>query len=63
MWMLGGFGILTRGKRATRKEAPILVAAPHSTFFDALLIFFGEMASPLARVEEQRFGSKFFVHV
>jgi lysophosphatidylcholine acyltransferase/lyso-PAF acetyltransferase len=61
--MLGGFGILTRGKRATRKEAPILVCAPHSTFFDALLIFFGEMGSPLARDEEQRFGSKLIVHV
>lgn len=59
MWMIGGFGILTRGKRATRKEAPILVCAPHSSFFDALVIYIGQMGSPLARIEEQRFGSKF----
>lgn len=64
MWMLCGFGIIMRGKRAKRNEAPIVVCAPHSTFFDAMVVYIGDVLSPLVRVEEQRFGSKFsFVHV
>lgn len=63
MWMLCGFGIMVRGKRANRAEAPILVCAPHTTFFDAMVVYIGQIASPLVRVEEKRFGSKFYVHV
>lgn len=63
MWMLCGFGIMVKGKRANRSEAPILVSAPHSTFFDAMVVYMGQISSPLVRVEEQRFGSKSYVHV
>ncbi|ELW72630.1 lysophosphatidylcholine acyltransferase 2B [Tupaia chinensis] len=31
-----GFLVRVKGKKATQKEAPILVTAPHSTFFDAI---------------------------
>mgnify|MGYP006344580693 FL=1 len=49
---------MVKGKRANRNDAPILVSAPHSTFFDAMVVFMGQISSPLVRVEEQRFGSK-----
>ena len=33
---MGFHYVPVKGVRASRKEAPILVAAPHSTFFDLL---------------------------
>lgn len=35
--LFGGFNWVTvRGKQASAKDAPVLVVAPHSTYFDAL---------------------------
>uniref|UniRef100_A0A8C6EH47 EF-hand domain-containing protein n=1 Tax=Moschus moschiferus TaxID=68415 RepID=A0A8C6EH47_MOSMO len=35
-FFLAGFLVKVKGKKATRKEARIFVAAPHSSFFDAI---------------------------
>lgn len=59
MWMLCGIGVVVKGKRASRNEARILVAAPHSTFFDAIVIFVSKMSSPIVREEDKSLGSKF----
>jgi len=37
-----GFSVTMTGIRASKAEAPVLVAAPHSSFFDALAIFWTE---------------------
>jgi len=37
-----GFSVTMTGTRASKSEAPVLVAAPHSSFFDALAIFWTE---------------------
>lgn len=37
LFLFGGFNWVTvRGKQASAKDAPVLVVAPHSTYFDAL---------------------------
>ncbi|KAG8511055.1 Lysophosphatidylcholine acyltransferase 2B [Galemys pyrenaicus] len=36
VFFLTGFLVKVKGKRATRDEAPMLVTAPHSTFFDVI---------------------------
>ncbi|KAM8791739.1 lysophosphatidylcholine acyltransferase 2B-like [Rhynchonycteris naso] len=36
-FFVAGFLVKVKGKKATRDEAPILVTAPHSTFFDAIV--------------------------
>ncbi|KAM9241778.1 lysophosphatidylcholine acyltransferase 2B-like [Dugong dugon] len=36
VFFLVGFVVKVKGKKATREEAPILVVAPHTTFFDAI---------------------------
>ena len=59
MWMLCGIGVVVKGKRASRDQARILVAAPHSTFFDAIVIFVTKMSSPIVREEDKSLGSKF----
>ncbi|KAJ8972091.1 hypothetical protein NQ317_018335 [Molorchus minor] len=33
----GGMNVIVKGRQASRDEAPILVAAPHSTFLDGEL--------------------------
>ncbi|CAO2639041.1 Lysophosphatidylcholine acyltransferase 2B [Lemmus lemmus] len=37
-FFFAGFLVKVKGKKATREEAPILVTAPHSTFFDAIAV-------------------------
>merc|ERR1712106_1220895 len=37
-----GFSVTLTGVRASKSEAPVLVVAPHSSFFDALAIFWTE---------------------
>ena len=59
MWMLCGIGVIVKGKRSSRDQARILVAAPHSTFFDAIVIFVTKMSSPIVREEDKSLGSKF----
>ncbi|CAO1416740.1 unnamed protein product [Diamesa hyperborea] len=43
--------IRVKGKQATTKEAPILLGAPHTSFFDALGVIITGPASVVAKVE------------
>ena len=43
-----GFRMKVTGKLATNIEAPILVAAPHSTFFDAAIGFVASLPSAVS---------------
>ncbi|GLV42288.1 Lysophosphatidylcholine acyltransferase [Carabus blaptoides fortunei] len=47
----GGMNIVIKGKQASRKEAPILVVAPHSTFFDGGIIYITGFPSIIVRRE------------
>lgn len=47
----GGMRYLVRGKQAPRHEAPILVIAPHSTFFDAGICYVTGLPSIIVRRE------------
>ncbi|XP_063723676.1 lysophosphatidylcholine acyltransferase 1-like [Symsagittifera roscoffensis] len=48
---IGFLFIRTRGRRATKKEAPILTMAPHSSWTDALLHFVDDISSPVSRMD------------
>lgn len=51
-YILGFFWIKSTGRRASRSEAPILVFAPHSSYFDSLLWFASfPVPSPVSRLE------------
>uniref|UniRef100_A0AAQ5ZLB4 Phospholipid/glycerol acyltransferase domain-containing protein n=1 Tax=Amphiprion ocellaris TaxID=80972 RepID=A0AAQ5ZLB4_AMPOC len=51
MWFCGGFHwIKVKGERAAPSEAPILTAAPHSTYFDAIPVTM-TMCSIVAKLE------------
>uniref|UniRef100_A0A1B6CA70 Phospholipid/glycerol acyltransferase domain-containing protein n=1 Tax=Clastoptera arizonana TaxID=38151 RepID=A0A1B6CA70_9HEMI len=47
----GGMRYTVKGKQAPREEAPILVIAPHSTFFDAGMVYETGFPSIIARRE------------
>lgn len=57
-YAMGGVQIKTKGRQADKRQAPILVVAPHSSFLDAIIIHVCEYSSPLARDNDQTFGSK-----
>lgn len=57
-YAMGGVEIKTKGQQANKRQAPILVVAPHSSFLDAIIIHVCEYSSPLARDNDQAFGSK-----
>ncbi|NXW40274.1 PCAT2 acyltransferase, partial [Nyctiprogne leucopyga] len=46
-----GFHVKVKGKIASLLEAPILVAAPHSSFFDAIICALTGMPSIVSRAE------------
>ncbi|NWS74162.1 PCAT2 acyltransferase, partial [Crotophaga sulcirostris] len=46
-----GFQVIVKGKIASLQEAPILVAAPHSSFFDAIISALTGMPSIVSRAE------------
>uniref|UniRef100_A0A8C5X4H6 Lysophosphatidylcholine acyltransferase 2 n=1 Tax=Malurus cyaneus samueli TaxID=2593467 RepID=A0A8C5X4H6_9PASS len=50
-YMLMGFQVKVKGKVASLTEAPILVAAPHSSFFDAIVCALTGMPSIVSREE------------
>ena len=39
----GFYFVEVKGKLATREEAPVLVVAPHSTYFDGFAVFWAEL--------------------
>ncbi|XP_075242943.1 lysophosphatidylcholine acyltransferase 1-like [Convolutriloba macropyga] len=51
-FVLGFLFIRTKGQRASKKEAPVLVMAPHSSWTDALLHFLDpDITSPVSRMD------------
>ncbi|NXC24068.1 PCAT2 acyltransferase, partial [Campylorhamphus procurvoides] len=46
-----GFQVKVKGKVASLQEAPIFVAAPHSSFFDAIICALTGMPSIVSRAE------------
>lgn len=51
-----------KGLLASPEEAPILITAPHSTYFDALAVVFFQLTTVVAKAAAQRvfiFGSTF----
>ncbi|XP_019877475.2 lysophosphatidylcholine acyltransferase isoform X1 [Aethina tumida] len=47
----GGINIVIKGKQVSRKEAPILVLAPHSTFLDGGIVYVTGFPSTICRRE------------
>jgi len=48
-----GFSVTITGCRVSKSEAPVLVAAPHSSFFDALAIFWSGLPFIVNREENK----------
>ncbi|XP_042368558.1 lysophospholipid acyltransferase LPCAT4 [Plectropomus leopardus] len=48
---LGFYWLKVKGRRADKKEAPVLVVAPHSGFLDMLVLFPAELATVVSRSE------------
>lgn len=51
-----------KGKLASKEEAPILIGAPHSSFFDALAVLLSGPASVVGKIEAGEiplYGSRF----
>lgn len=65
MFFFGSFHRVTvTGRQATAKEAPILVLAPHSSFFDSISVILFGPPSVLAKAETASLpflGSKFVI--
>jgi lysophosphatidylcholine acyltransferase/lyso-PAF acetyltransferase len=49
-----GFQVFKTGVQASQAEAPVLIIAPHSSFFDALAVFWTGLPSALHREESRR---------
>ncbi|XP_021937253.1 lysophosphatidylcholine acyltransferase isoform X2 [Zootermopsis nevadensis] len=50
-YQVGGMSLTVKGRQASRKEAPILVVAPHSTFLDAGITYVTGFPSIIVRRE------------
>ncbi|XP_034249443.1 lysophosphatidylcholine acyltransferase isoform X2 [Thrips palmi] len=51
---MGGMSLVVKGRQAAREEAPVLVAAPHSTFLDAGIVYLTGYPSIICRKESGR---------
>ncbi|XP_058063193.1 lysophosphatidylcholine acyltransferase isoform X2 [Anopheles bellator] len=56
MYTCAGLGITVRGRQAARREAPVLVVSPHSSFLDAVIIYLTGLSSPLVRNADRNLG-------
>lgn len=61
----GGMHVIIKGKQATRKEAPILVIAPHSTFLDGGIVYATRFPSIIVRRESgmNPYIGSMFIHL
>lgn len=62
LFFVMGFQVKVKGKIASLLEAPVVVAAPHSSFFDAIISALTGMPSVVSRAENLStpvFGSKY----
>ncbi len=51
-----------KGKRVSVKEAPLLIYAPHTSFFDVIVLFLSSIPSGVSRIENGQpilFGSMY----
>ncbi|XP_051026521.1 lysophosphatidylcholine acyltransferase 2B-like [Acomys russatus] len=53
-FFFAGFLVKVKGKKASREEAPIFVAAPHSTFFDAIAVVVAGLPSVVSASQNVR---------
>jgi lysophosphatidylcholine acyltransferase/lyso-PAF acetyltransferase len=62
VWFIAGFHwVRTIGKRATSREAQVLIAAPHSSYFDSFVVTYLGGPSVVAKEDAKKlpfFGSK-----
>lgn len=64
-YLAGGMNIVIKGVKASRREAPLLVIAPHSTFLDSCISYVTGFPSIIARIEDGLnpwVGSTWFQH-
>ncbi|XP_006831120.1 PREDICTED: lysophosphatidylcholine acyltransferase 2B-like [Chrysochloris asiatica] len=54
MFFSAGFVVKVKGKKARRTEAPILVVAPHTSFFDAIVCVVAGLPSVVTATENTR---------
>ncbi|XP_065575073.1 lysophosphatidylcholine acyltransferase-like [Artemia franciscana] len=54
LFYCSGFRVRVKGRQAMTREAPILVLAPHSSVYDALLVFFLGSPSIVAKEEVKK---------
>uniref|UniRef100_A0A8C3WKF2 EF-hand domain-containing protein n=1 Tax=Catagonus wagneri TaxID=51154 RepID=A0A8C3WKF2_9CETA len=54
LFFLAGFRVKVKGKKATRDEARIFVAAPHSSFFDAIVCVVAGLPSVVSASQNAR---------
>lgn len=57
-----GMNVIVKGTQASKSEAPILVAAPHSSFLDAGIVYVTGFPSCICRRESganNHIGSRF----
>jgi len=52
VFFVAGFRVSVKGVQASRREAPILVGAPHSSFLEAVIMIMCE-SSPVSRLESK----------
>ena len=53
-FFMGFLWVRVKGRRADLKEAPVLVVAPHSSFFDMLVLFPTQLATVVSRSENTK---------
>ncbi|XP_015363649.1 PREDICTED: 1-acylglycerophosphocholine O-acyltransferase 1-like [Diuraphis noxia] len=51
-YLAGGMNMVIKGVKASRREAPLLVIAPHSTFLDSCISYVTGFPSIIARIED-----------
>lgn len=52
VYLAGGMNIVIKGVKASCREAPLLVIAPHSTFLDSCISYVTGFPSIIARIED-----------
>lgn len=62
---MGGMAITIKGSQVDRRDAAILVIAPHSTFLDSVIVYVTKMSTVIVRNEsmDNFAGSKCFINI
>lgn len=65
VFLMGGFWMTVKGKLASCKEGPIIALAPHSSYFDSLVIVYLNLSTIVVKSSTEiipLFGSKIIVY-